>query len=130
MPVNLIEQFARHIEFLGFGTVSDEETEGDIFWGTMPDLPDKCICVFSSNSAFGGSTDGARIQVIVRAKNTKDAYELSQQIAEELVDFDGYLAGDGAHASITPLNVSCGLGADGRKRDLYSSNYLVRYCNY
>ena len=128
--MNLIEQFARHIEFLGFGAVSDLETDGNIFWGTMPDQPDDCICVYSSDSAFGGSDNGARIQVVVRGKNTKTAYELSQRIAEELVDYDGYLAGDGARASINPINTSIGLGADGKKRELYSSNYLVYYCNY
>lgn len=128
--MNLIEQFARHIEFCGFGAVADKTTDGNIFWGIMPDTPDTAICVFSSDSGYGGSEDGARIQLMVRAKTTKDAYELSQTIVEELADFDGYLAGDGAHAQIQVLNASIGLGADAKKRELYSSNFLVYYCNF
>lgn len=126
----MLEQFARHIEFCGFGTVADRETDGNIFWGLMPDEPDDAVCVFSTNSGYGGSDDGARIQLIVRSKSTKKAYELSQAIAEELADFDGYLAGDGAKASIQVLNASAGVGADDKKRDMYSSNFLVYYCNY
>ncbi len=128
--MNLLEQFARHIEFCGFGTVADKETNGNIFWGLMPDTPDTAICVFSTDSGYGGSENGARIQVVVRAKTTKEAYELSQAIANELAEFDGYLAGDGADAHIRVLNASAGLGADGKKRELYSSNYLVHYCNF
>ena len=127
---NLLEQIARHIEFLGFGTVADAETDGDIYWGRMPDTPDTCIGVFSSDSQYGGSDDGARIQIVVRAKSTKAAYELSQAIAEELVEFDGFLAGDGAHVFITPINTSSGLGCDDRNRELYSSNFRVYYCNF
>lgn len=128
--MNLIEQFAIHLEFLGFGMVSTEESEGNIFWGLMPDRPDECICVFSTDSGVGGSYHPARIQVIVRGKSTKAAYELSQAIAEALDEYDGYLMGDGARASIGILNASVGLGTDNKKREMYSSNYLVHYCNY
>lgn len=128
--MNLIEQIARHIEFCGFGHVSDREADGDIFWGTMPDQPDNAVCVFSTDSGYGGSDDGARVQVIVRAKSTKAAYELSQSIVEELAEFDGYLAGDGAMARIEVINASAGLGVDEKRRDMYSSNFLVHYCNF
>ena len=127
---NLLEQIARHIEFLGFGTVADAETDGDIFYGRMPDAPDACICVFSTDSSYCGSDDGARIQIYTRARTTKAAYELSQAIAEELIGFDGFLAGDGAHANISKINTSAGLGTDEKNRELYSSNFLVQYCNY
>lgn len=128
--MNLIEQFARHIEFCGFGQVSDKTVDGNIFWGTMPDQPDNAVGVFSTDSAYGGSDDGARVQVIVRAKTTKAAYELSQAIVEELAEFDGYLAGDGARAQIEVINASAGLGVDEKHRDMYSSNFLVHYCNF
>lgn len=128
--MNLLEQFARHLEFLGFGTLSDAETEGDIFWAWMPDSPDNAIAVFSSDSAYAGSPEGARIQVLVRNKTAKGAYELSQEIAEELAEFDGYLAGDGAHVNVEVINASAGLGDDGKKRELYSSNFRVYYCDY
>lgn len=128
--MNLIEQFARHIEFCGLGQVSDKETDGNIFWGLMPDQPDNAIGVFSTDSGYGGSEDGARVQVIVRATTTKAAYEISQNIVEELAEFDGYLAGDGARARIEVVNASAGLGVDEKRRDMYSSNFLVHYCNF
>lgn len=127
--MNLIEQMAYHLEFLGFGTVSDHENDGNIFWGTMPDQPDDAIVVYSTDSGCGGEVP-ARLQITVRSKKTRKAYELSQAIVEELFDFDGFLNGDGRHVYIKPLNSSHGLGADGRKRELYASNFLVYYCNY
>lgn len=130
MSANLLEQIAKHIEFLGFGTCPDSQSDGDIYWGRMPDAPDTCTCVFSSDSQYGGSEKGARIQIMVRAKTSKAAYELSQAIAEELIEFDGFLAGDGAHVFITAINVSTGIGADERNRELYSSNFIVQYCDY
>lgn len=126
---NLLEQIARHIEFVGLGTVAEEGEIGDIYWGRMPDKPDSCICVFSTDTQYCGSDSGARIQIYVRGRSSKSAYERSQQIADELIDFDGFLAGDGAHVFITPINVSAGLGTDTKNRELYSSNYIVRYCN-
>lgn len=127
--MNFLEWFARHLEFCGLGTVSDKETDGNIFWGTMPDQPDKAICVFSSDTSYSGSPSGARIQVMVRAKTTREAYELSQSITDELAEFYGFLAGDGPTVSVEVLNSAQGLGAEaGGKRELYSSNYIVRYC--
>ena len=132
--MNLLEQFARHIEFLGFGDVADEEHDGTIFYGRMPDTPDRCVCVFSSDSQFGGSDKPARIQLYVRDKFTKDAYEYSQAIVEGLLGsdgvFDGFLAGDGAHVSIEAINTSNGIGTDSRNRELYSSNFYVYYCDF
>ena len=128
--MNLIEQFARHIEFCGLGQVSDKETDGNIFWGLMPDQPDNAIGVFSTDRGSGGSEKGASVQVIVRATTTKAAYEISQNIVEELAEFDGYLAGDGARARIDVINASAGLGVDDKRRDMYSSNFLVHYCNF
>ena len=130
MAFNLLEQVARHIEFLGFGTYADAEHDGDIYYGRMPDAPDACVCVFSTDSQYAGSEDGARIQMYVRAKSSKAAYERSQAICEELIEFDGFLAGDGAHVFITPINTSCGLGADDKNREVYSSNFYVRYCDF
>ena len=128
--MNLLEQFARHIEFLGYGTVSDNEHAGDIFWGWTPDSPTDCITVFSSDSAYAGAPNGARIQMIVRGRNTKAAYERSQAIVEDLAEFEGYLAGDGARVSIEVINASAGIGSDNKKREMFSSNFRVRYCDY
>ena len=128
--MNLLEQIAKHLEFCGFGNVPNEITPGNIHWGKMPDQPDTCICVFSSDTGYGGSDNGARIQIYVRSKTTREAYELAQAITDELVDFDGFLGGDGAHACIDLINSATGLGADTKKRELYSSNYLVHYCDY
>lgn len=128
--VNIIEQIARHIEFVGLGEMPSAETTGNIYWGQMPDSPDDCIGVMSTDSSLPGHEGGARIQIIVRAKTTKQAYELSQEIAEELDEFDGFLGGDGPHAMIEAINTSTGLGADTKRRELYTSNFLVKYCNY
>lgn len=130
MGENLLEQIARHIEFLGFGDVADEEKDGDIFYGRMPDDPDRCICVFSTDSGICGTDKPARIQLYVRDKYTKDAYELSKAISEELHEFDGFLAGDGAHVSIEAINTANGIGADERNRELYTSNFYVYYCDF
>lgn len=127
--MNLLEQIARHIEFCGIGAANTDEAQGDIFWGLMPDSPDKCVCVFSTDSGYGGRDDGARVQIITRARSAKDAYQLSQAIVDELAEFDGFLAGDGARARIEVMNASAGLGSDGKKRELYSSNFRVYYCN-
>ena len=34
--VNLIEQVANHLEFLGLGLCATEEQDGNIFWGHLP----------------------------------------------------------------------------------------------
>ena len=126
--MNLIEQIAQHLEFCGCGLVSDEDTDGDLFWGHMPDAPNECVCVFSSDSSYPGADSGARVQIITRGNSAKSAYERSQAIAEELAEFTGFLAGDGAHVRIDVENASAGLGADSARRELYSTNIRVHYC--
>lgn len=125
----LIEQIADHLEFLGFGTLPTNAASGSIFWGTMPDAPDECIAVYSSDSAYAGAENGARVQIMVRGKSVKSAYSLSQAIVEALVDFDGFLGGDGAHVRIDVVNASAGIGTDSKKRELFSSNFRVFYCD-
>ena len=126
--MSIIEEVANHLEFLGFGTVSTAQVDGDIFFGVMPDKPDTCICVFSTDSGYHGSPNGARIQIATRAMNDSDAYDVSQEIIEELVDFIGFLAGDGSYVRIEVVNASQGLGADSVRRYMYSSNIVVYYC--
>ena len=126
--MNLLEYIAIQLEISGVGTANTDATAGDIFWGNMPDDPDDCICIFSTDSQYDGSPNGARFQVYTRASTTKDAYEKSQQVAEALAEFDGYLAGDGPLAKIEVINASQGMGADITRRELYVSNYRIRYC--
>lgn len=128
MAINLIEQLAQHIEFLGLGKMIDDDGVGDVSWGFMPDLPDECVTVFSTDSGVPGGRSGARIQIIVRGRSTRAAYERSQEIADALDDFEGYLNGDGLHATIEVVNASAGLGTDTKRRELYSSNFIVHYC--
>lgn len=127
--MNLIKQFAEHIEFLGFGTVANEDHAGDIFWAWMPDTPDDCICIYSSDSAYAGADHGARVQMMVRGRTPASAYERSQAIVEALAEYEGYLAGDGARVYIDVVNASVGLGGDARKREVFSSNFRVYYCD-
>ena len=128
--MNLMQHFAEHMEFCGLGVLSTAEQEGNIFWGFMPDHPDFSICVYSSDTGVPGSESGARLQVLVRAKTTKQSYEKSQEIAETLLDFDGFLHGDGPQVEIETINASQGLGQDDKRREMFVSNYRVRYCNY
>lgn len=126
--MNLIEQIAYHLEYLGFGTVATADQDGDIYWGRMPDPPDDCICVYSTDSAVPGAPNGARIQIVNRAKSPRKAYETSANIAAALDEFNGYLAGGGDMALITVENSAAGLGGDTKKRELYSTNIRVYYC--
>lgn len=127
--MNLLEELARHLEFLGFGTAADASADGDIHWGRMPDAPDDCICVYSSDSGVGGADSMARVQIMNRARSTRKAYEVSFGIAQELDEFNGYLCGDGRDVIIDVVNAATGLGPDTKKREVYVTNITVKYCN-
>lgn len=126
--MNLLEELARHLEFCGFGTCADAEADGNIHWARMPDSPDRCICVFSTDSGVGGPDSVARVQIMTRSKSTREAYEMAYAIAQEFDRFDGYLAGDGRLAQCEVLNAASGLGPDTKKREIYVTNIAVRYC--
>ena len=125
----VIEELAEHLEWCGFGTLATAEKDGDIHWGRMPDSPDDCIAVFSTDSGTGGPNVTARAQIMVRAKQAKRAYELSYDIAQELEDFNGYLYGSGPGAVIEVINAATGLGPDTKMREIYVTNVAIRYCN-
>ena len=128
--MNLLEQFARHLEFLGLGRVSTRDSPGNIFYGTMPPEPERAICVFATDASYPGSIEGARLQVVVRGKNDRDAFETCHEIACEMDLFNGFLAGGLARAIIFVLNGAHGIGTDERKRVLYACNLRVRYCDF
>lgn len=127
--MNLLEELAAHLEYCGFGTAASAEADGDIHWGRMPDSPDDCICVFSTDSGVGGMDSTARFQIMNRARSTKTAYETSYTIAQELEDFNGFLHGDGRLVDIEIINAATGLGPDTKKREVYVTNIAVKYCN-
>lgn len=127
--MNLLEELAAHLEYCGFGTAASVEADGDIHWGRMPDSPDDCICVFSTDSGVGGMDSTARIQIMNRARSTKTAYETSYAIAQELEDFNGFLHGDGRLVDVEIINAATGLGPDTKKREVYVTNIAVKYCN-
>lgn len=126
--MNLLEQIAYHLQLCGVGKVATAEEDGDIHWGRMPDQPDDCICVFSSDSSVPGLNSRARIQIMNRSKNVRRAYETAVQIAEEFDDFAGFLAGDGAYVHTEIINAATGLGADEKKREIYVTNITLQYC--
>lgn len=130
--VNLIEQMANHLEFLGLGLCATEEQDGNIFWGHLPDKPDCAICIFSTDTGFSGRKDGARIQIYTRGGvgDTQWPYEMACRITEELEGFIGFMAGDGVSVRMETVNSAQGLGTDTRGRELYSSNYLIYYCDF
>lgn len=127
--MNVIKEMAEHLEWLGFGTCATSDSDGDIHWGRMPDSPDKCVTVFSTDSGTGGPNSTARMQIMVRSKRLSEAYQLAYDIAQELEDYNGYLHGDGAGAAIEVINAATGLGPDTKKREIYVTNIAVRYCN-
>jgi hypothetical protein len=53
---------------------------------------------------------------------------LSQAVVDALHGFSGFLNGDGPFVVIELMNGSNGLGADAKQRELYSSNFTVKYC--
>lgn len=126
--MNLIEEIAHHLAFCGFGEVATAEADGNIHWARMPDHPDSCICVFSTDTGKAGSEVGARIQILNRSKATREAYETSVAIANELDDFTGFLNGNGRLVRTEIENSACGIGTDTKKRELYSTNIRVYYC--
>ena len=126
--MNLIEQIARHLAQCGFGTIANERHDGNIHWGRMPDQPDDCICVYSTDTAYPGSPQGARVQIMNRASDPREAYETSAGIAAALAEWDGFLAGDGAQVSVSIINSAHGMGPDAKMREIYVSNIRVRYC--
>ena len=128
-PMNLLEEIAAHLEWCGIGTLASAEEDGDIHWARMPDSPDECSCVFSTDSGFGGPDSTARFQIMTRSKSTRRAYEISYAIGQELAGYDGFLAGDGRMVHIDVVNAATGIGADTKKRELYVTNITVRYCN-
>lgn len=127
--MNLMEELAAHLEMAGLGTVPDARRDGDIHWGRMPEAPDECVCIFSTDSGTGGPDGPARFQIMNRAKTVKAAYEKSCAIADELDEFDGFLAGDGRKVIIEVMNAATGLGADAKKREIYVTNISVKYCD-
>lgn len=127
--MNLLEEIAYHLEFERLGKVPNETEDGNIYYGKLPDDPSNAIAIMSSDSSFAGSEQGARIQILVRGESFKKAYNKSVEIVEAINYFSGFLHGDGMNASIFVENGPSGLGTDGKKRELYSINIRVYYCN-
>ena len=128
--MNLLEQVARHIAYLGFGRVPSAEEEGEIFYGTLPDSPDFAICVYATDASYPGSKTGARLQILVRGRTDREAYRTCQDLAFALADYDGFLAGGLSRAVIDLMNGARGLGSDEKKRKLYACNIRLRFCAF
>lgn len=126
--MNLLEELAAHLEWCGFGTAASAESDGNIHWARMPDAPDDCICIYSTDSGVGGPDSKARFQIMNRAKSARTAYETSYAIAQELDEFSGFLNGDGHQVIIEVVNAATGLGPDTKKREIYVTNITVKYC--
>ncbi|NLI05379.1 MAG: hypothetical protein GX483_08995 [Actinomycetaceae bacterium] len=128
MAENLLEDIALHLEFEGFGQLPDIDQDGDIYYGKLPDKPDAAIGVLSRDAGYSGSSQGARIQLIVRGNSTDESFEKAVKITETLHDFIGFLAGDRASVNIVVENGPAGIGADIKNREMYSINLRVYYC--
>lgn len=126
--MNILEEIALHLDYCGLGDVANEEQDGDIHWARMPDSPDDCTCVFSTDSGVGGPASTARFQIMTRARSARKAYETSYAIAKEFDSFNGFLHGDGPQVICEVVNAATGLGADTKKREMYVTNITVKYC--
>ena len=128
--MNLIEAVCDHLEFLGLGTCNTDETAGDLFWGILPDAPDRALAVMSVDSAFGGSAGGARIQIFTRGEpgHVREPYEWAVEVAEALEGYSGFLSGDGPMARVEAVSTAEGCGVDTSGRCLYVSNFRIWYC--
>lgn len=121
---------ADHIAFLGFGRVPGKDGDGEIFYGTMPDLPDRAICVYATDAGYPGSRQGARLQILVRGKTDRDAFRTCQDLSFALSDWEGFLAGGLSRAQVDQVSGARGLGSDEKGRKLYCLNIRVLYCEY
>lgn len=128
MAMNLLEELVTHLEWCGLGSAATAEADGNLHWGRMPDSPDDCACVFSTDSGVGGPDSTARFQIMTRARSGREAYEWSWRIGQELHGFAGFLHGDGREAQIEVINAAAGLGPDTKKREIYVTNIAVKYC--
>ncbi|MBR1710597.1 MAG: hypothetical protein IJ719_17530 [Clostridia bacterium] len=134
--MNLLEHIADHLDFEGLGILNTDEQEGDIFWGILPeDLPanaERSISVMSTDSSYGGSPSGARIQIFTRGGigDVRTSYELACEITRVLEGFNGYLHGDGPHVRVEVLSSAQGSGLDTSGRHYYVSNYKFYYCDF
>ena len=125
--MNLLEECVRHLEYLGFGTAADEERDGNLFYGRLPEKDGVTVSVMASDAGVPGS--GARLEFVVRAENDRDAFEVCDGIARALDGFEGFLMGWGRRVSMRLINGAHGLGADERRRALYACNVRVFYCS-
>lgn len=130
--MNILEEVCSHLDFLNLGFMNTDEEAGDLFWGNLPDEPDKALAVMSTDSAFGGSSVGARLQIFTRGRagDIRTPYEWAVAVCEQLEDYRGFLHGDGPYVRIEAVSVAQGCGTDTRGRHLYVSNYRVYYCEY
>ena len=123
-----LEHLLQHLEWAGFGTVSDEAVPGDLFLGEMPPAPDSCLCLMSADMGIG--TEGARIEVFVRGERGDylAPHRRLARVTEHLADFHGFLHGDGPFADITVLSGGEGRGADSLGRHLLVTVVRLRSC--
>ena len=130
--MNILESVCDHLDFLGLGIMNTDEAEGNLFWGILPDSPDRALAVMSTDSAYGGSAAGARIQIFTRGPvgEIRVPYEWAVDVCHALEGFHGFLHGDGPYVRIEPVSIAQGAGADTSGRYLYVSNYRIFYCDY
>jgi len=130
--MNILEELCSHLDFLNLGFMNTDEEEGNLFWGILPEMPDRALSVMSTDSAYGGSAEGARLQIFTRGMpgDVRTPYEWALDVCRQLENFHGFLHGDGPYVRIEAVSVAQGCGTDTRGRHLYVSNYRVFYCDY
>ena len=124
----ILEEDTRHLASLGLGRIPDEIAEGDLYYARRPETPDEAGGILPTDASMPGSGQGARLQLIVRARTVRDATLRMQGMLDALDGFEGFLSGSGSYARIRVDNGVHGLGTDDRRRVLYSANLRVWYC--
>lgn len=124
--MNLLEEMAWHLAFLGFGEVATRERDGNIFFGRLPEHEGLTVAVLAGDG--GGPGRPAQLEIAVRAASDRAAFEACQGVAEACGEFDGYLMGDGRRASLRLKSGAHGLGADERRRPVYACALEARVC--
>lgn len=127
--MNLLEHIVDHLDFLGLGAANTDSQPGNLFWGQMPDQPDRALSVLSVNSS-GYAQDGIRIQIFTRGPvgDARVPYEWACALDEAIGCFAGFLHGDGPYVRLETLSCAEGCGMDTRGRHLYVSQYRLYRC--
>lgn len=128
--MSIIEQLARYLASEDVGVLEGND-EGSIFWGAMPALPVKAICVCGSDMRQRRDSDGARVMIYIRSDEDGSwPIEKSMQIADMLDGLNNILLVENGDyvVRVTVENGPSFVGLISNATQAYSINLRVHYC--